>query len=536
MPYIITNRCIQCDTCTPNCPTDAIQRVGQGYWIDPGLCNNCQGFYDAPQCVVACPVSSPMPFQAKKGRCKVDTRIVTSPDLFPDGKTNPFASAIVIWELCNILSQRQSISWKVDDAGTPVYRRLVNGNRGSLSFWMTDLPETTPSIPIKGEAAIAAIESLDIRAACLHLIFAAYATLLEKPWQEDFTISDRQIEEYLGLDKRKDLSKLARLNLIKELVHQPCKVEMNLFWHQQGKVTGFGIEGDRLWHLLEMQHQFQEDEFGARHLVGLTFRLRAGEWSRYFLNKRACRQGSAFYQYGILPRSLLSTIMSIWQQREGAARMMLWLLFKTKMGKEQRITVPTLMRVAYGEEKVNQANTQRDERKRLIRTFENDLEILQEYGLKPVFDPVTYPAEIQPLWAKLADLPDDAEAALEFWMQDASSETRLTDTAPRGKWNRLVNARLLYFELPSDWRQKVTRQDAKKQRKLTRKTTMQTKVTTEKLSGEEVITARKSLKLSQRSLADQVGKSQSWIRDIENGRLQPNLKDQAVLRRILGMG
>jgi len=81
--------------------------------------------------------------------------------------------------------------------------------------------------------------------------------------------------------------------------------------------------------------------------------------------------------------------MSLWQQHEGAVRIMLWLLFKSKIGKEQRITTPTLMRIAYGEEKVAQASSQREGQKRLLKTYESDLEILNHYGLKPIFDPVT---------------------------------------------------------------------------------------------------------------------------------------------------
>jgi hypothetical protein len=67
----------------------------------------------------------------------------------------------------------------------------------------------------------------------------------------------------------------------------------------------------------------------------VTFRIRAGIWSRYFLNKQACQHRTAFYQYGTLPKFLLSAIASIWQQHEGAARIILWLLFKTKMGNEK---------------------------------------------------------------------------------------------------------------------------------------------------------------------------------------------------------
>jgi hypothetical protein len=398
----------------PACPTGAIKQNEDGYWIDETLCNNCRGYHAEPQCVVSCPINSPVPKRAKKGRCKVDDRVATSPDLFPDGKTSPFASAIAVWELCNILAQRQTLAWEMDNTDKLFDQKQVNRGWGRLVFCSTDSLDPDPPTALKGEQAKAAIAALDIRAACIHLIFAAYATILDKPWEEEFIVSDRQLEDYLGLDKRKDLSKPARLTLLKELVQQPCKIQGSIYWHQQGKVHGFAIEKSRLWHLVDIQHHFQEDELGCKHLVGLTFTIRTGEWAKYFLNKQGCKANTAFYQYGILPKSLLNMVMSIWQQREGAVRMLSWLLFKTKMGKDQRITVPTLMRVAYGEGKVTQASLYREERKRLLRTFEGDLEMLHQYGLKPVFDPVTYPPEIQPLWAKLADLPDEAEEALEF--------------------------------------------------------------------------------------------------------------------------
>jgi DNA-binding transcriptional regulator YiaG len=221
--------------------------------------------------------------------------------------------------------------------------------------------------------------------------------------------------------------------------------------------------------------------------------------------------------------------MSLWQQHEGAARMMLWLLFKTRMGQKQRITLPTLMRIAYGEQKITKAAIDREERKRRIRTFESDLAVLDQYGLKPIFDPVTYPQEIQPLWAKLAELPDDAEEALEFWMNDGNNGTRLTDASPRGKWNRLMNARLLGFEIPPDWQQPKTSSNSEKQRSTQRKKSEIQPA----LSGEQIVIARKNRGWSQRDLAVRMGKSQSWIRDIENGRFHVNKEDQASLRKIL---
>ena len=89
------------------------------------------------------------------------------------------------------------------------------------------------------------------------------------------------------------------------------------------------------------------------------------------------------------------------------------------------LTVRTLMRIAYGEERVVHVSSQGSSHKRLLRTFEGDLETLNDYGLKPVFDPITYPPEIQPFWAKLTEIPDDAEAAAEFWTNDGSRSQKI---------------------------------------------------------------------------------------------------------------
>ncbi|MFH7029141.1 MAG: helix-turn-helix domain-containing protein [Heteroscytonema crispum UTEX LB 1556] len=529
MPYTIPNNsCAGCDNCRPQCPTGAIKIENNEYWIDPCLCNNCEGFYPEPQCVIACPTKSPIPLQAKKGRCKIEPRDATSPDLFSNGKSNPFASAIAIWEACNVLAQRTSLPWEPDEEGNLSYGRQLNQGRGAIAFHMTRSPNSSDL------ATLGAIEALDIRTACMHLIFAAYATTLEQPWEQEFTIDERQIEKYLGLEKRKDLSKTAKLALMKNIVEQACCLIISISWPPQGRVRGFSIANSRLWHLIATQHHFQEDDLGCKYLVGLTFKIKAGIWAKYFLNKQGCKERSAFYQYGSLPKSLLTTVMSIWQQHEGAARLMLWLLFKTKMGKEQRITVPTLLRVAYGEEKITQASRLREERKRLLRTFESDLEVLSHYGMKPIFDPVTYPPEIQPLWAKLVNIPEDPEEALEFWINDGSGGTRLTDIGPRGKWNLLMNARILSFELPPEWEQNL-QESEKKQQQRTARNKIKIK-TTGDLLGEQILQARKNLNLSQRELAKLTGKSQSWIRDVENGRLKAKSEDQAVLRKILGMG
>ena len=530
MTHKMTENCITCVTCVPkiHCPTGAIIVENEQYSINPELCNGCEGYYEEPQCVVHCSISSPIPIQPKKGRYKAEIRTPTNSDLFPDSKHSPFASSIVIWEACNILTQRQSLPWTVNEEGRLIYQRSIKQGQGSISFSIKDLEN---SCQTTNNATVLPV--MDIRAACIHLIYAAHATIIDKPWEQEFVISDQQIERYLGLEKRKDLSKATKLSLIKNLAQQPCQITTTIDWPQQGRINAFSLPESQLWHILDIEHHFSEDSRGCKHLVGLTFRIRTGIWAKYFLNKEACKDRTAFYQYGILPKSVLTTVMSIWQQHEGTARMLLWLLFKTKMGREQRLTVPTLMRVAYGEQKVIQASSFRNDRKRLMKTFESDLEVLSHYGIKPEFDPVTYPQEIQPMWAKLAALPDDGDAALDFWIDDGSNNRRLTDHGPRGKWNMLMNARILWFKLPQEWDKHLAEFEKQKLRYTTKRKR------TKKLSaicGEQIMMARKNQQLSQRQLATMLGKSQSWIRDIESGRFQLKGEDQMLLQNVLGLG
>jgi len=56
MALKITEECINCDVCEPECPNDAISQGEEIYVIDPHRCTECVGHFDAPQCVKVCPV------------------------------------------------------------------------------------------------------------------------------------------------------------------------------------------------------------------------------------------------------------------------------------------------------------------------------------------------------------------------------------------------------------------------------------------------------------------------------------------------
>ncbi|MBC7700450.1 YfhL family 4Fe-4S dicluster ferredoxin [Aquabacterium sp.] len=56
MALKITDECINCDVCEPECPNQAISMGESIYVIDPARCTECVGHFGEPQCVQVCPV------------------------------------------------------------------------------------------------------------------------------------------------------------------------------------------------------------------------------------------------------------------------------------------------------------------------------------------------------------------------------------------------------------------------------------------------------------------------------------------------
>ncbi|MCQ8129828.1 YfhL family 4Fe-4S dicluster ferredoxin [Methylomonas rivi] len=56
MALIISDECINCDVCEPECPNGAISQGEDIYVINPSLCTECVGHHDKPQCMEVCPV------------------------------------------------------------------------------------------------------------------------------------------------------------------------------------------------------------------------------------------------------------------------------------------------------------------------------------------------------------------------------------------------------------------------------------------------------------------------------------------------
>ncbi|MBL8633114.1 MAG: YfhL family 4Fe-4S dicluster ferredoxin [Myxococcales bacterium] len=57
----ITEDCINCGACEPECPNEAISEGDDTYVIDPSLCTECVGFHGTEACQAVCPVECCLP-------------------------------------------------------------------------------------------------------------------------------------------------------------------------------------------------------------------------------------------------------------------------------------------------------------------------------------------------------------------------------------------------------------------------------------------------------------------------------------------
>lgn len=78
----ITEDCINCGACEPECPNQAISEGDEIYVINPDLCTECVGFYEQEACQAVCPVECCLPDETRVET--EDTLITRALKLHPD--------------------------------------------------------------------------------------------------------------------------------------------------------------------------------------------------------------------------------------------------------------------------------------------------------------------------------------------------------------------------------------------------------------------------------------------------------------------
>ncbi|MFD8562646.1 YfhL family 4Fe-4S dicluster ferredoxin [Streptosporangium canum] len=82
MAIYITEDCINCGACEPECPTEAISEGDEIYMIDPDACTECVGIFDHVACQAVCPVECclPDPDNVESEETLIDRALRLHPD------------------------------------------------------------------------------------------------------------------------------------------------------------------------------------------------------------------------------------------------------------------------------------------------------------------------------------------------------------------------------------------------------------------------------------------------------------------------
>ena len=82
MATTITDACINCGACEPECPNEAISQGSDIYTIDSERCTECVGFHDKEACQAVCPVECcvPDPNRTEAEKVLLERALALHPD------------------------------------------------------------------------------------------------------------------------------------------------------------------------------------------------------------------------------------------------------------------------------------------------------------------------------------------------------------------------------------------------------------------------------------------------------------------------
>jgi len=215
------------------------------------------------------------------------------------------------------------------------------------------------------------------------------------------------------------------------------------------------------------------------------------------------------------------------------------------------LTAELLLRIAFGDRALKQAIADAKSRAKLVESWIKNLKALIEKGWSITPDPQTYPMSYWVETGKSSlfnEIPDDPDSAVEFWAKDANENigNRLTDRTrrERGSFNLLLNGRLWIQPAKTiadrldaiDEARWGSSKDAELRSQLATTTPSKANHSISSLnrikeiqSGEHLKQLRITKGISQAELANQIGRSLSWIKMVETGKRKIQPQDHATL-------
>jgi len=419
--------------------------------------------------------------------------------------------------------------WEEYSPGKLYFQRRFGKGR-YVEFYIMNQQEQQPeSITSQAEREIQ--ERYGVMAARLHALFATYATRQKRPWEESFYLLGSDLIKFLGLDRRKDMSKSQKLRAIADLTWIVGTLGAVIHW-QEGELDLCVTRKSPVWIIwyVEEYHQPKLPNManGDDELCEVVIRVQPGAWAEKFLNREGELQDKALHQFGYINRQVFDINFN---RQELAAVLMLYLFQNRRAHSNCKYRIRTLLEAVISAEEIESVRQVRQYRSRFVQRFYDALETLTEAGFRVEFSD-SFPIELRPDWAYL---PIETEGDLDV-VAIAPQKTPL----PNGYFDTWLNG-VISIICPSNIENvlaELETRKAKKGKSSERKSSQPARLNSsldtdsdedelllrslarqtipEELTGAAVRRVRKNLKMSQAELAQQIGKSQSWVRDLEN--------------------
>lgn len=292
-----------------------------------------------------------------------------------------------------------------DVDGIPRFRRFFG--KGFIEHNIIQHhPETNRLELVAGNAAWEIINQLGIETAYMFLLFASYATDMEKPWEGTFSFKATDVIS-MGLfnwNKRSDLSLGQKLKKLGELAQQVASLSIAIN-NLDLKLMTYAAEIQAMWRLkLQYLGQLsltmdsnQPDKISYEPEEPTELIITAGpnDWVKPFQDSE---NFSSLYEYGFLAKSTL--LINPYRQPIAAA-LAVFLTIMSRIQTSGKYKIKTLLnRLGYlsKESHLQTIQNNRQKRNELIEKWDNALLTLHELGWQIKFDPDTYLESIQPSW------------------------------------------------------------------------------------------------------------------------------------------
>lgn len=414
--------------------------------------------------------------------------------------------------------------WEEYSPGKLYFQRRFGKGR-YVEFYIMNQQEQQPeSITTQAEHEVQ--ERYGVMAARLHAIFATYATRQIRPWEESFCLRGSDLIQALGLDRRKDMTKSEKLQAIADLAWLVGTLGAIVHW-REGQLDLCVTRKSPVWVIQYVEEYFQPQILGVDsvdELCEVLIRVQPGAWAEKFLNREGEQENRALHQFGYLHKAAFALNPN---RQELAAVLTLYLLQNRRARSSGKYRIRTLLEAVLAPQEITSIQQTRQYRSRFVQRFYDALEALVEIGFQIQFD-ATFPIELRPAWS---ELPDEDDAI------DAVATAPKKASLPIGFFELWLDG-ILHITAPTDVEAVVAEVEARRSkanscdRRQKARSSESAPATTSHtivseihssrsshsavLTGHEVRRCRKLLKMSQAELAQHLGKSQSWVRDLEN--------------------